>query len=811
MKKFVCFFFICLCAVSIHAQGNGRRFSEQREAGAKADQYKQIVSQILNDDELFVLFYEELALVVDPRQESPIVVRVGYFSPIANPWNELTDYIVGKSNIYFCPSGAQLSSAIEYLPCPIDKSITMSDQYAMYRLSSPEELFENRSGQFKDREHKAVIFGGLRYDEQTTAKNDSVLAFRGVRKAIGYGYLKSTYDEAIYIDSIFRKNKIPTALITGKNGTEGSFARIPDNHIDILHIASHGFYEPNWDNPEASSLQEWMMSHSGLILAGADRGSDNRSDDGMLTAYEISQTDLSGVNLVVLSACNTGLGDVKENDVYGLLKGFKKAGAGTVMVSLSEVNDTVTYLLMKRFYDNLFRGDNPRRALENAQRYIRLLGNGKFNKPEYWATFILVDDLDRNIGKNVSQKTKNAFLSDIVGIQEAFSVHDVSLNWDLIKKSLKPEDIVLKIFPYFSGTEERYQDEKIKWHETKYVVLIGDPETDKCFVRRLENTDQPKALKLRYYFFHESLLEEVDSLFWRQIFPFIEHKQRIFLQASGLYSHLPVEYTPMVFDDFDIYRLSSLDVLNEPTGSKHPAVKNIALFGGLHYDRGLKHYGCIYLPSTKRETDTIAEMFKDYHVDLFQGKRGTENQFRSLSGKPIQIIHLAMCCTATSLVIDKIDSVCPNKPLPIYEYLPGSILLVFSAESDSSLDTAMCDCDHDGFLTGADISKLKFGDVQLLTLGNDVDGEMFQERVGQSWGVVRAFKKAGVKSIMAPISSCNDGSTSFLMTEFYKNWLSGMSKLEALKAAQRAVRSHTEKRWNEPRYWAIYILFDAIE
>lgn len=81
-----------------------------------------------------MLFYLDLALVVDPTKETQVVERI----TTDNPWESLTEYIKDKSNIYFCPYGCQLSKAIEYMSCPIDQDILMSDKYGMYRLSSPE-------------------------------------------------------------------------------------------------------------------------------------------------------------------------------------------------------------------------------------------------------------------------------------------------------------------------------------------------------------------------------------------------------------------------------------------------------------------------------------------------------------------------------------------------------------------------------------------------------------------------------------------------------------------------------------------------
>lgn len=155
-----------------------------------------------------------IALVIDPEMDNQIVVPI----QTDNPWASLTRYIQNKSNIFFCPSERQLSLAIEYMQCPLDTSIMMSDRYSMYRLSSPEQLFKGDWRIGKGNQCKAVIFGGLKYGalpDSLDESSNNLLAFRGVREAVSeYEFLNSTYDEALYIDSIFRKHRIEVALLT---------------------------------------------------------------------------------------------------------------------------------------------------------------------------------------------------------------------------------------------------------------------------------------------------------------------------------------------------------------------------------------------------------------------------------------------------------------------------------------------------------------------------------------------------------------------------------------------------------------------
>ena len=205
---------------------------------------------------------------------------------------------------------------------------------------------------------------------------------------------------------------------TASLGTEESFKFLSGRKINCLHISTHGFYytKEEADNAKykfmllddhvATSAEDKALTRSGLILSGAnhilegDTLPDN-IEDGILTAKEIADVDLRGLDLVVLSACQTGLGDISQGEgVFGLQRGFKKAGANTILMSLWEVNDEATQILMTEFYKNLVAGKFKRQSLQLAQKYLRMYKNEKgeqcYNEPKYWAAFILLDGIDKN-------------------------------------------------------------------------------------------------------------------------------------------------------------------------------------------------------------------------------------------------------------------------------------------------------------------------------------------------------------------------------------------------------------------------------
>ncbi len=180
----------------------------------------------------------------------------------------------------------------------------------------------------------------------------------------------------------------------------------------ILHIATHGFFLPNVERPDLNNqpaagliasdnpfesattpgvVVENPLLRSGLALAGFNTRSSG-DEDGVFTALEASQLNLLGTQLVVLSACDTGLGDVVNGEgVYGLRRAFAIAGAETQLISLWQVSDFGTQSLMARYYQNLTDGMGRSEALRAVQLEMIAEG-GEYSHPYYWAAFILAGE-----------------------------------------------------------------------------------------------------------------------------------------------------------------------------------------------------------------------------------------------------------------------------------------------------------------------------------------------------------------------------------------------------------------------------------
>lgn len=344
-------------------------------------------------------------------------------------WQAIIDsaQIKEGENIYFAPDGIFYNIPIEYLPTADGRN--MSDKYNMFRVSTTRELCYRDSAKTYS---TAVLYGGIKYDatpQNLIAQNSST---RGWEESIHesvfsqwraddrakYNYLPYTLKE---VDSISQTigNAIHVTTYTDKDGSEESFKALSGNSPSILHIATHGYYitptqaevmsKENMyrygltamgDRP---SVIDYSMERTGLLMAGAQlklRGDSvpQTAEDGILSAKEISHLDLSNTDLVVLSACQTALGDITNDGVAGLQRGFKIAGVKSILMSLWKVDDAATYLLMKQFYKSLFAGRNKQQALRDAQNYLRTytIGNEKpYNDIHYWGAFVLLDAIEK--------------------------------------------------------------------------------------------------------------------------------------------------------------------------------------------------------------------------------------------------------------------------------------------------------------------------------------------------------------------------------------------------------------------------------
>ena len=330
-------------------------------------------------------------------------------------WQPLAKYLKDAKTVYFSPAGRIHTIGIEYLSG--DDGKIFAEKYDTYRLSSTRELAINHT---INPNRKATTYGGIQYefspDEWRSLRdvNDFIeRSFRDIPQiadnlrggASGMSYLDGTKLESAAIANLLRSVNYDVNALSDAAATEESFKMLSGSGIQIMHIGTHGFYESEGDMENAGykfytaasqqTDEDKALSCSGLFFAGANSALNPKrvneipegADDGILTAKEISRLDFSGLDLVVLSACQTGLGEVTGEGVFGLQRGFKKAGAQTIVMSLWKVADEPTQLLMVEFFKNLTAGQSKRAAFLAAQQTVR----AKYPNPLYWAAFVMVD------------------------------------------------------------------------------------------------------------------------------------------------------------------------------------------------------------------------------------------------------------------------------------------------------------------------------------------------------------------------------------------------------------------------------------
>lgn len=322
-------------------------------------------------------------------------IKDAYKSPEAYEaiWGSILAELKGIKKIYFSPTGRFYDIGIEYLQDKQGK--ILNQKLDMYRLSSTRELAEARKSAI---DNHSVIYGGIIYNTNGDKSNTS--NSRG-----GLNYLPQTLEEAKNVEKTLRtSSKVKT--FTDKAATEESFKLLSGTPIGVLHVATHGFY---WTERNAKRMkmpflvkgknrtaEDKAMSRSGLFLANANNvltggNIEKNKEDGVLTSSEIAQLNLQNVDLVVLSACQTALGESNSDGVFGLQRGFKKAGAHTLVMSLWKVDDEATQILMSDFYKKIASGKQMHEAFVSAQKHLREVQNGKFSDPYYWAAFVMLD------------------------------------------------------------------------------------------------------------------------------------------------------------------------------------------------------------------------------------------------------------------------------------------------------------------------------------------------------------------------------------------------------------------------------------
>lgn len=235
----------------------------------------------------------------------------------------------------------------------------------------------------------------LKNDKPTNSKKDAFLLGFPNYGGTSPSALPGTKVEVENISRILKTSGYQVTLSEQADATESKIKSM--NGPALVHIATHGYFLEDAESAVGISSENAKnnpLLRSGLLLTGASKTMSGEvlpnlesNDNGVLTAYEAMNLNLNGTSLVVMSACETGLGDVRAGEgVYGLQRAFVVAGAKTLVMSLWKVDDAATQALMTNFYTNLAKGGSKLKAFKLAQQQLML----KYKEPYYWGAFVMV-------------------------------------------------------------------------------------------------------------------------------------------------------------------------------------------------------------------------------------------------------------------------------------------------------------------------------------------------------------------------------------------------------------------------------------
>jgi tetratricopeptide (TPR) repeat protein len=356
------------------------------------------------------------APLLEAAIEEALSATVGGFADALEAWSELSDLLLS-------PLLAQLESCTSWflsldgelhripfhcLPLPGHPNQVLVEQIQLHLLTSGRDLLDRSGAQrASDAVRSALVVADPAFDHSPAPSSPDAGGHLPRSREMGalnvWPPLPGTAREGRMLAELLSADLRAGAAAT-------TIAVQQAQHPLVLHIATHGFFLPNQGEVHASPQQAWLppqghdllanfrgedpLLRSGLVFAGANHPVTNpEDDDGYLTAQEGVQLNLQGTELVTLSACDTGRGDVHTGEgVYGLQRALIVAGARSLLLSLWQVPDDATCEFMVRFYTLLKEGAGRFDALVTVQREFRQHDNIVWRHPYYWAPWQLVGD-----------------------------------------------------------------------------------------------------------------------------------------------------------------------------------------------------------------------------------------------------------------------------------------------------------------------------------------------------------------------------------------------------------------------------------
>ncbi len=312
-------------------------------------------------------------------------------------WEPIDAKLTGIETVFASFDGVFNKININTLFDPKESKYVI-DEYNVRSVSNTKEIVSSAISGTEQNANIASVFG---FPDFNIGLEDDFSAVSKTR-ASRFGFsdnipeLPGTDTEVNRLNELLTNNGWQTDLYTREKASEAQLKEV--NSPKLIHVATHGFFMPDIDFEEETDYGLYFndqnynpLFRSGLLLAGAANSiyKENQLDeqDGILTAYEAMNLDLDQTSLVVLSACETGIGEVKNGEgVYGLQRAFIVAGAESVIMSLWQVDDYTTQRLMILFYENWLSGQNKFDAFKNASKKLK----EEFKDPYHWGAFVIL-------------------------------------------------------------------------------------------------------------------------------------------------------------------------------------------------------------------------------------------------------------------------------------------------------------------------------------------------------------------------------------------------------------------------------------
>lgn len=315
-------------------------------------------------------------------------------------WKPLEKYLDKITTIYISPTG--LLNTISFNGM-CNNEHYLIDKHEIINFLSTKNILKGSPKTIDLKQNYTLLVGSPDFSTQISSKDNSpslppeiINAYRASRSQ-GFDYLPGVEKELRGIYHLLKRNNCSTDLLVDKDANELLFAERLLKKPLLLHISSHGFYlkvSNKWNPNTYDYVFENPLYRSGIALAGANqiwKGKQifSSQNDGILTAFELSNMNLNETQLVILSACETGLGDIIGSEgVFGLYRALKIAGVNQIIAGLWNLPDTETSELIEQLYINILSGQTVNTSLRNAQKVLRI----KYPRsPEKWAGLMLIE------------------------------------------------------------------------------------------------------------------------------------------------------------------------------------------------------------------------------------------------------------------------------------------------------------------------------------------------------------------------------------------------------------------------------------